>query len=132
MYDDRVWVETRSLASVSDVALVAEVREALIAVLLCGDAWLAVLPNTTERQDRARVEILAALREGLVLAGPAASVHELAVMAAPVLNRFWPGSAGAAGALAESVEMLRVAVMHRLAHIRAARAEAAGWDAMRP
>ncbi|GAA4262815.1 hypothetical protein GCM10022255_101720 [Dactylosporangium darangshiense] len=56
----------------------------------------------------------------------------LAVLAAPVLNRFWPTSAGAAGALAESVEMLRVVVMHRLAHVRAARTEAAGCDTTRP
>ncbi|GAA4244364.1 hypothetical protein [Dactylosporangium darangshiense] len=132
MYDDRVGDETRRLASVSDAALVAEIREALIAVLWCGDAWRAVLPSTAERQDRARVELLAALREGLILAGPAASMHELAVMAAPVLNPFWPGSAGAAAALAESVEMLRVVVMHRLPHIRAARAEAAGRGATRP
>jgi hypothetical protein len=83
MYDDRVGAGTRRLASVSDVALAAEIREALIAVLLCGDAWRAVLPSTPERQDRARVEILAALRTGLVLAGPAASVDELAGMAGP-------------------------------------------------
>jgi hypothetical protein len=132
MYDDRVGAGARRLASVSDVALIAEIREALIAVLLCGDAWLAVLPSTPKRQDRARAELLAALRDGLVLAGPAASVDELADMAGPVLNRFWPGAAGAAGSLAESVEMLRVVVMHRLAHVRAARAEAAGRDATRP
>ncbi|MFD0575213.1 hypothetical protein [Dactylosporangium darangshiense] len=132
MYDECVGAETRRLASVSDVALAAEIRTVLIAVLLCGDAWLAVLPSTPERQDRARVEILAALRDQLVLAGPTAAVDELAALAAPVLNRFWPTSAGAAGPLAESVEMLRAVVMHRLAHVRAARAEATGWDTTQP
>jgi hypothetical protein len=126
MYESGPIDGRRQLAAVDDAELATEVREALIAVVLWGDAWRATLPRTVERYDRSRVALLDALRIELCLASKAATVEQLAALAAPIINPFWPGSTDLAATLGEAVEALRYLVMHRLSHIRAelARSEA--------
>lgn len=120
---------TRTLAATSDVQLAEDIRDALIAVALCGDAWLATLSHSPERYDCQRADLLGAVRHELILAGSAGTVDQLAALAAPILNPYWPTSHGPAASLAEAVEVLRHVVMHRLPAVRAARTEIERWDA---
>ncbi|WP_327009696.1 hypothetical protein OHA72_22180 [Dactylosporangium sp. NBC_01737] len=118
---------TQALAATSDVQLIAELRDALVAVAFCGDAWFATLPREVERYDRPRVELLGALRLELVLAGPAATTEQLAALAEPIINPYWLSGREPAASLAEAVEALRHLTMHRLPAVRAARAEVGRW-----
>ncbi|MEV0732319.1 hypothetical protein [Polymorphospora sp. NPDC050346] len=110
----------RELAALRDVDLVDEVRAAAAAVVDLARTWR----GTGQPLDDADGDMLASVDAAAAVLDrlPAdVALDALVDAVRPILGRWWPRHSAGANALADAVERLRGAAMHRPALARDAR-----------
>jgi hypothetical protein len=107
------------LAAVSDAELAADIRAAATDVLARVETWHRApgwsrdYARQYETATRARVALA-----NLPAGAPTTTVADAVL---PVLNAWWPSTAGPAAELSAAIERLRTAAIHRPAQVAIAR-----------